>query len=414
MSNLENGEIQETLNKYKSTNSFKKYLFIILILLVLGASFYAYFLSKNKEVVHYNTTSATRGDLLVSVSATGNLEPTNKVDVGIEVSGTILNIYVDYNDKVKKGQILAKLDTTKLESQVNSTQAALNVAKANLLESQINIKDAQRELQRAQKLSELTKGKYPSSKDMDAALITYERSKAIYAGLVAKEAQAEALLESNQEDLKKAIVLSPIDGVVLNRAVEVGQSVVANMQIPILFTLAQDLKKMQVVVSVDEADVGEVKKGQEVTFSVDAYPNATFKGRIEQVRINSVVVNNVVTYETVVAVNNEDLRLLPGMTVSADITTKLIKDALLVPNAALRFSPPAKKEESKGFSLFKRVSSDTSDLSTHSKNLWVLRDNTAVPIAINLQESDGVHSVVSDTNLSLDDKIITGIQESSK
>ena len=415
MSNIDSNEIQNTLNKQKSSNSFKKYLLFIIGLIIAGALLYTYLTANNKEIVQYNTSSASRGDLLVTVSATGNLEPTNSVDVGIEVSGTILEIYVDYNDKVKKGQLLAKLDTNKLESQVNSTQAALNVARANLLESEINVKDAKRELQRVQDLYKATKGNYPSSKEIDAAVIAYEKSKAANTALIAKKAQAEALLDANREDLRKAVIISPIDGVVLNRAVEVGQSVVASMQIPTLFTLAQDLKKMQVIVSVDEADVGQVKKDQEVVFSVDAYPDATFKGRIEQVRINSVVVNNVVTYETVVAVENEDLRLLPGMTVSADITTKLIKDALLVPNAALRFSPPVKEEEeSSGFTLFKRLPTHKSDLSSNSKRVWILKDNIAVPIAIKLGDTDGLHSVVTDTNLSLSDKIITGIKESKQ
>ena len=414
MSNIDSNEIQKSLNEHKTPNKLKKYSLLLLALIIIGALLYTYLTTNNNDIVQYKTTSASRGDLLVTVSATGNLEPTNSVDVGIEVSGTILEIYVDYNDKVKKGQLLAKLDTTKLESQVNSTQAALNVAKANLLESQINVKDTKRELERVQELYKATKGNYPSSKDIDAALIAYERSKAANSALIAKKDQAEALLESNQEDLKKAIIVSPIDGVVLSRAVEVGQSVVASMQIPTLFTLAQDLKKMQVIVSVDEADVGQVQKGQEVVFSVDAYPDATFKGHIEQVRINSVVVSNVVTYETVVAVENEDLRLLPGMTVSADITTKHIKDALLVPNAALRFSPPVKEEENKGFTLFSPPSTKKSNLSTNTKKLWILKENQAVAIPITLGDSDGLHSVVTDTNLSLNDKIITGIQESKK
>lgn len=414
MNKIDTQEIQEVLQTQKSTGSLKKWFIWISVLIIVLILFFTLFIQKNVKSVSYNVTSATQKDLIVSVSATGNLEPTNSVDVGIEVSGTILEIYADYNDVVKKGQLLAKLDTTKLKSQVNVTKAALSVAKANLLERKIGVKDAKRELDRLQELYKSTNGNYPSTKEIDGAMISYEKSKAAYSALVAQKAQAQALLESNQEDLRKAIIVSPIDGIVLSREVEVGQSVVASMQIPTLFTLAEDLKKMEVIVSVDEADVGQVRKNQEVTFSVDAYPNKTFKGLIKQVRMNSEVVNNVVTYETVVVVDNSDLLLFPGMTVSADITTKRIKNALLIPNAALRFSPPKKEENSGGFTLFSPPNKEKINLSTSSKKVWILKDEQAVAVPIKVGDSDGVNSVIMDGDVSMSDKIITGIKESLK
>ncbi len=415
MSNIESDEIIKTLDLQKKSKGVKKLLYALTLLGLIGVVFFIFFADKDEKLVVYNTSSLMQKDLIVTVSATGNLEPTNSVDVGIEVSGTILEIYVDYNDVVKKGQLLVKLDTNKLVSQVNSTKAALSVAKANLLEGEINIKDTQRELKRVKELYKATNGNYPSTKEIDSALIAYEKSQATHSALIAQKAQAQALLESNQEDLKRARVVSPIDGVVLNRAVEVGQSVVASMEIPTLFTLAEDLKKMEVIVSVDEADVGQVKQNQEVEFSVDAYPDKVFKGLIKQVRKNSVVVNSVVTYETVVTVDNSDLLLLPGMTVSADITTKIVKNALLVPNSALRFSPPKVEEKSSGFTLFAPPSrKEKSDLSINSKRVWVLKDNKAVAVPIKLGDSDGINSVITDGEISINEKVIIGIKESKK
>ena len=415
MNKIGSEEIIKTLESKKETTAYKKLFISLIFLLLVGVGLYMFFEKNREEVTVYNTVSPMKKDLIVSVSATGNLEPTNSVNVGIEVSGTILEIYADYNDVVKKGQLLAKLDTTKLESQVNSTKAALNVAKANLLESKISVKDAKRELKRVEDLYKSTNGNYPSSKEIDSALINYEKSKATYSALVAQKAQAQALLESNEEDLRKAIIISPIDGVVLSREVEVGQSVVSNMEIPTLFILAQDLKNMEVIVSVDEADVGQVRENQEVTFSVDAYPEKIFKGFIQQVRMNSAVVNNVVTYETVVVVDNSDLLLFPGMTVSADITTKHVKDTLLVPNATLRFSPPRAKKSKTRLALFGRPPmKEKSDLSTSKERVWVLKENQAVPVAIKLGESDGINSVILEGEISLNDKIITGIKESKR
>lgn len=410
--NITTEEIEKTLSTGKKKSGFWKYFFLLLILLSLGAFFFL----KPKEgekVVHYKTVHPQSKDLVTTVSATGNLEPTNSVDIGIEVSGTMQEVLVNYNDVVKKGQVLARLETTKLKSQVSNAQASLQVAQANLEASQISRSDAKRERNRVQDLFNSTGGNYPSGKEVDSAKVTYQKSGASYKASLAQVAQAKAVLKSNKDDLAKAVVISPMDGIILDKAIEVGQSVVAAMSIPTLFTLAKDLKQMEVVVSVDEADVGAVKKGQKVNFTVDAYPSKTFDGVINQVRMNSQMVNNVVTYETVVTVDNSEQLLRPGMTVSANITTQVVKDALLVPNTALRFTPPIVQEQGESnFMMFGRPPiKKKQDLSMSGKQLWVLKNAKAEAIAVNFGESDGINTIVLSDKITTQSEVILSIEE---
>lgn len=401
-------EINKTLGSGENQkNFFLRYWWFLLILLIIGVGIYFYIQkNKNTQENNYKTTTLLTKDLIVTVSATGNLEPTNTVDIGIEVSGTIKEVLVDYSDTVTKGQVLAKLDTTKLASKVSSTKASLNVAKANLQESQVSLKDAKRELDRLQKLYKSTNGNYPTVMEIDKAKTTYNKAQANVQAMRAMVSQAEASLKSDEDDLKKTVVVSTMDGIVLDKNVEVGQSVVSVMQVPVLFTLAEDLTKMQVVVSVDEADVGQVKANQLVNFSVDAYPQKTFKGDIKQVRMNSQIVDGVVTYEALVEVNNSDLLLRPGMTVSADIITNMIKNATLVPNAALRFILPKEDENSSLFTKnVKKTDSSTSKVST----LWILQNNKPVQVSVNIGENDGVNTVILDGDIDANSQIIIGL-----
>ncbi|MBU1667371.1 efflux RND transporter periplasmic adaptor subunit [bacterium] len=399
--------IEQTLASAKKKSSFWKYLVFLVILLAIGAFF---FLQPNegKNQIGYKTVNPEKKDLISTVSATGNLEPTNSIDIGIEVSGTMEEVLVNYNDEVHKGEVLARLETTKLKSKVNSAKASLEVAQANLEQSLVSRSDAKRELDRVQKLFKSTGGNYPSRKEVDGAKVLYRKSQAAYKASLAQVNQAKASLKLSEDDLTKAVVISPIDGIVLDKAIEAGQSVVAAMSIPTLFTLAKDLKQMEVVVSVDEADVGQVKNGQKVNFTVDAYPNKRFEGVINQVRMNSQIVNGVVTYETVVTVDNSELLLRPGMTVSADITTKVVKDALLVPNAALRFTPTVKQEATKrSFVLFgPRGMKKKSDLSMSGKQLWVLEQGKAKAIEVDFGESDGLNTIVLSDAITTDMKVI--------
>ena len=228
-----------------------------------------------------------RGDLTVIVTATGTLQPTNKVDVGSELSGIVKSVEADYNDRVKVGQVLARLDTSKLEAQVTQSRAALDSAKAKVLQAQATVLETRSKLTQFQKVRELSNNKVPSQSELDAAEAAFERAKADEASATAAVSQAQATLEANQTDLSKSVIRSPINGVVLTRSMEPGQTVAASFTAPVLFTLAEDLTQMELHVDVDEADVGKVKEGQKAAFGVAAYPNRTFEARITQTRFGS-------------------------------------------------------------------------------------------------------------------------------
>lgn len=359
------------------------------------------------EQVQYATQPVTRGDLTVTVSATGSLEPTNQVDVGIEVSGTIKTVEVDYNDRVKVGQVLARLDTTKLETQVLQTQAALESAEAKVLQAQANVQEARTQLARLIRVQELSGGKVPSQQDLDAAKAALDRSQADEASAKAVVSQTQATLDANRTDLSKAVIHSPINGVVLARSVEPGQTVAATFQAPVLFTIAEDLTKMELQVDVDEADVGHVKAGQEATFTVDAYPDRTFPARITAVYYGSQTVEGVVTYRAVLKVNNADLSLRPGMTATAVITVNKVENAILVPNAALRFTPPQPRrtDSSGGRSLIGRLlprppaptpkPTENATGKGAQPRVWTLRNGEPEAVAITTGATDGVMTEVT-------------------
>jgi HlyD family secretion protein len=303
----------------------------------------------------YVTQEVTSGDMTVTVTATGNLEPRNQVDIGSELSGMLRTVNVDVNDEVKAGEVLAELDTTRLNAQVLQAQSSLASAQARVLQSEATMKEARANHARLLKVRELSGGKLPSQQDLDVGESAVARAEGDTAAARAAVAQARANLDAVRTDLSKTDIRSPINGVVLVRSVEPGQTVAASLQAPVLFTLAEDLKKMELHVAVDEADVGAVQVGQEATFTVDAFPNRRFSARITQVHFassntkSSASSNNaqaasatttgVVTYETVLEVDNSELLLRPGMTATAEIVTTSIRNATLVPNAALRFTP---------------------------------------------------------------------------
>jgi len=409
--------LQEQLNAHsKSNSSKKKNIYLITIVIILLAISYYFFILKNdnkNQEISYITQKIKKGDLQISVMATGNLNPTNSVDIGIEVSGTIKEIYVDFNDKVKVGQILAKLDTTKLKSHVDSSKASLAISKANLKESEVNVKNKKLNYERMLKMFEQSKGKYPSKNDLDDSMFSYESSKASYEAAKAKVMQAEYNLKTDQENLDKAEVKSSIDGIVLNKAVEVGQTVAASMSTPTLFTLAKDLSKMDLIVSIDEADVANIKEGLDVTFTVDAYPKEIFKGKIKQVRFNPVEESGVVTYETVALVNNAKLLLRPGMTASAEIITTELKDKLLVPNSALRFEPTdieqVKKKSMSFTGPFRRdrKSKKSKELAGLSyKTVYILENNKLKKLRVKALQTDGRFTSIESNLLKVDDEVV--------
>lgn len=397
-------DIGQTLGINQSSDRKKhlKWWLIVVLLAIAGvASAVAWKGTKKSNSMQYQTQKVQRGDLTVTVTATGALEPTNQVDVGSELSGIIRTVEVDYNDRVKVNQILARLDTDKLKAKVLQSKAALESARAKILETQATVKEAGDELARLKQVWELSNKMVPSQHDLDAAQAVFYRAKATEAIAKAQVSQAQATLEADETDLAKTVIHSPINGIVLTRNVEPGQTVAASFQAPVLFTLAEDLTQMELHVDVDEADVGQVTKGQEATFTVDAHQGRTFPARITQVRFGSQTVNGVVTYKTVLNVDNSDLSLRPGMTATADITVNKVENAILVSNAALRFIPPIKEKEapSNGGSLLNKLlprrhrsqPKQRKDSTANNKlqHVWTLRNGELLSIAVSINATDG-------------------------
>ena len=306
------------------------------------------------EKAAYATRPVDRGDLTVVVSATGNLAPTNQVEVGSEQSGTITDVYVDNNDRVRKGQLLAKLDTSRLQDSVNQAQAGLSSAQAGVQNAEATALQARATLRRLENVWRLSGGKVPSATELDTARADAARAEAGVSTARAAVQQALATLSSAQTALSKAFIKSPVNGQVLSRQIEPGQTVAASLNAPVLFTIAEDLRQMRLEVKVDEADVAQVRKGQRATFSVDAFPGRTFPAMIERVDVGAnatgsgtssssasaaATTTGVVAYTARLTVSNADGLLRPGMTATADIVTSQKKNVLLVPVAALRFSP---------------------------------------------------------------------------
>jgi HlyD family secretion protein len=320
---------------------------VLIAAVVLAIAFFAIRgLGGNAEDVRYTTEPARRGDLTVTVTATGTLEPTNQVDVSSELSGIVRSVEVDFNDPVKVGQVVAQLDTSRLDAQVLQSKAALEAAQAHVREAERASTKPRASSRVLEHVRQLSGGKVPSvAGDHEANRPRWRERTQSRRAPKAAVTQAQATLEAQQTDLGKTTIRSPVDGIVLARNVEPGQTVASSLQAPVLFTLAEDLTHMELHVSVDEADVGQVKEGQAATFTVDAWPDRVFPANVKQVHYGSATVGGVVTYETVLIVDNSEGLLRPGMTATAEIVVREVKDAVLVPNAALRFMPPAPPEE---------------------------------------------------------------------
>ncbi|MBF0256332.1 MAG: efflux RND transporter periplasmic adaptor subunit, partial [Gammaproteobacteria bacterium] len=311
---------------------------LALAALLIGA-WWLFASSQTGKTGRYLTQPAALGDLVVRVSATGTLEPTRSVEVGSELSGTLEQVLVEENQPVTKGQLLAQLDISRLEDAVIKSGAALAVARAAVDMAQATLDEKSALLARLNRVRAVS-GNLVSEEDLESAIAEDKRAHASLSSTQAQVTQAEANLKMDQTNLAKAAIRSPIDGLVLSRQVEPGQTLVSAMTIPILFTLAQDLTQMELQVQVDEADVSAVETGQEVSFTVAAWPGRNFPASIERVSLGSTLSDNVVTYKTVLRVHNPDLALRPGMTATASIVTARRQGVLLAPNDALRFSPP--------------------------------------------------------------------------
>jgi HlyD family secretion protein len=390
-------------------------------LLLLAAAAGAYWLQRSGgDGVQYQTQEARRADLTVTVTATGNLAPTNEVEVGSELSGIVRTVAVDYNGRVTVGQPLAHLDDTKFAAAVMKSRAALASAQAQLQRALATLGKEEQNLKRIQEARRISGGRLLSESDLESAEAELERARAEVAIARAAIQQAEATLLADETDLAKTVIYSPVDGIVLARSVEPGQTVAASLQAPVLFTLAEDLAQMELQVEVDEADVGLVREGQTATFTVDAYPERTFEALITQVRYGSQTTDEVVTYKAVLKVDNPDLALRPGMTATADITVQKIEDALLVPNAALRFSPAQPRQKGPSRGLFEVLiprpprsgARPQSDLKGEGEGrrlrVWVLQDGQPVPKAVTVGATDGAFTEVTGGDLAPGTALVIG------
>lgn len=294
---------------------------------------------KAKAKPVYVTEALKQGDLLLTVLANGTLQPTRTVSVGSELSGTVRKVWVDVNDSVKKGQVLVELDTDKLNAQVGRSRATLASSQARQHQVEATLKEARANLARLEEVRRLSGGQVPSATELDGSRATLARAEADLLAAKASVDDARHALSTDETNLSKAAVKASIDGVVLTRSVEPGQAVAASLQAVTLFTVAEDLKKLRLEVAVDEADVGQVKEGQRASFTVSAYPSRSYPATVTRVDYGSTKTDNVVTYVARLEVENEDLSLRPGMTASATIRATERKNVLLVPNAALRFTP---------------------------------------------------------------------------
>jgi HlyD family secretion protein len=408
----------------KRRKGLKKWIIVVLLTAAAMTAVVIWKLTETSKPVQYKTQEVQIGNLTVIVTATGTLQPTNKVDVSSELSGIIKTVAVNYNDRVKVGQVLATLDTSKLQAQVMQSKAALESAKGKVLQAQATVKETRSKLRQLQKVRELSNNKVPSQSEIDAAEAALERAEADEASAKAAVSQAQATLEANETDLSKTVIRSPINGIVLTRSAEPGQTVAASFQAPVLFTLAEDLTQMELHVDVDEADVGQVREGQTATFSIDAYPGRTFQARITQARYGSKTTEGVVTYETVLKVDNSDLSLRPGMTATADITVKKVEKAILVPSAALRFTPPVQEEKksSSGLvgALLPRPPSSPSkpieEATTNKKQqrVWTLKAGKLSAVPITIGATNGIMTEVVAGDIKAGMAVVVDIAETGK
>jgi HlyD family secretion protein len=372
----------------------KKTLIWVVVLAVVGVGAYIKFRDGN-EGPGFRSEKITRGDIQATVTATGTVNAVTTVLVGTQVSGTIKEIRVDFNSHVKKGQLIALIDPATFEAQVEQQKANLNSAKANVEKAKATLTDAKRTMERNK---ELRARDLIAQSDLDTSVTNYETSKAQVGVAVAAVAQAEAALKTAVTNLGYTRIVSPVDGVVVSRNVDVGQTVAASFQTPTLFTIAQDLTKMQIDTNVDEADIGKVKLGQDVEFTVDAYPDTTFRGKVSQIRIAPISVQNVVTYDVVVLVDNKELKLMPGMTANVSVIVAEARGALKIPNAALRFRPvvPGRQVLEKG------------------SGVWIAQDRKAVRVPVKLGISDGSYTELVSGNLKEGEAVIVESASSAK
>ncbi|MCK9530776.1 MAG: efflux RND transporter periplasmic adaptor subunit [Gammaproteobacteria bacterium] len=373
---------------------------VVGVMVLAVAALTWWWLAGDAAAPSYRTAEVTRGELVVSVSATGTLQPLNSVDVGSELSGTIAKVEVDFNDRVEAGQVLARLDRELLDARLVEARATLRAAEAKVREAAATVTETRLALKRCE---DLVVRQMCAQSDLDKARAAFERARAGEAMAKAQAAQARAAVDAQETNLRKSVIRAPMGGIVLNRQVEAGQTVAASFQTPVLFTLADDLARMELVVAVDEADIGQVRTGQSATFTVDAHPGRSFKAEVKQIRQAPKTVEGVVTYETVLSVSNDDLALMPGMTATADIVSTRLEDVLLVPNTALRFTPPVEVQTSRPMFMGAQRRAKIPPKAREPdgrQTIYILQDGAPVPVNIRPGASDGRNTQVLAGDLS--------------
>jgi HlyD family secretion protein len=424
---------------------------VLAVVLVGGGLFY-YRLHNAKKPVTPVTAAVTRGDVVAKVDATGTLAPVTTVQVGSQVSGTIKALHADYNSEVKKGQVVAELDPSLFQTQVEQARATLIKAESDVDRAKVDVDDSAAKARRAQ---ELFDQKLISRNDLETAQATAMQAEASYKSAQAQATQSRAMLNQNQVNLGHTIITAPIDGIVISRSVDVGQTVAASMSAPTLFVIAQDLAHMQVSASIDEADIGRIAQAQPVTFRVDAYPTQTFRGTVSQVRLEPKTDQNVVSYTTMIDVPNEDLKLKPGMTANVTVQIASSQDVLRVPNGSLRFSPAPELFAALGQEVPAAVATASAPRTTPGATgtaggaanarftqmtpeqraqfraqreaqgggtaggraaggfgrVWVIRDGKLQPLRVRTGVTDGAMTAIVDGDLKEGDQVVTGMSE---
>lgn len=402
-------EIAQTLAKAAGRRGWPLWLWLVLAAVLGAAGWGAWAMQASDARVEYTTEPAARGDLTVLVTATGTVQPTNQVDISSELSGTLASVEVDFNDTVEVGQVLARLDTTKLDALLSNAEASLAAAVARVAQAEASLLEANENFTTAK---ELDQRGISTRQSLVASQAAHDRAAAALEISRADAKLAEANLAVQRADTAKAVIHSPIKGVVLNRDADVGKIVASSLSAPTLFVLAEDLTKMELQVDVDEADIGRVQVGNVASFTVEAHSGRVFPAQITALRYAPETTDGVVTYKAVLSVDNADLALRPGMTATASIEVSKTEAALLVPNAALRYAPPQEAASGGGGSgllglILPGRTSSRPKKSNGADGVWVLRGGVPVEVEVKIGDSDGRLTVINEGTLAEGDAVIT-------
>jgi HlyD family secretion protein len=406
----------------------KKIVFTATALLLIGGASFAYWrMGNSNHEPPFLTVPVAKNNVRQVVSSTGTLQAVTTVIVGSQVSGTIAKLSADFNSKVTKGQVVAELDQAKFKARVDETRANLLAAQANLAKSKVAVDDAARTLKRT---TELKQRELIAQSELDAAQATYDAAVSQFSVTQAQVGQAQASVNQASIDLGYTVIRSPVDGMVISRNVDVGQTVAASLQAPTLFSIANDLTRMEVHTNVDEADVGNIHEGQDVSFTVDAHPSRRFRGKVLQVRHAPQIVQNVVTYDAVVRINNKELLLKPGMTANVQFLVSQKEDVLTIPNMALRFKPPEDKSEAQD--LLRQEQSRVAPrpgqrrtsrgggtggggvTTVRQVKVYVMKGDKAQPVEVQVGITDGSKTEVVSGALNENDPVIIGMSTSAQ